>query len=85
MEILLAIYKPILIAFLWCSFTPLTLLFERLKSDFMPIQYLIDNVQCYKCISFWCTLFVTHNFYYSIIAMICTLILKKMTFSTSKG
>lgn len=85
MEILLAIYKPVLIAFLWCSFTPFTMLLERLKSDYVIVQYLIDNAQCYKCTSFWLTLAFTQDLFCSIIAMICTLILKKMTSSMSKG
>jgi hypothetical protein len=69
----------ILISWLWCSFSPITWLSEKIQSDFVIVQLIIDHIQCPKCVGFWLALAMTGNIYFAITSAICTLLLVKMT------
>lgn len=73
------ILKALLISWLWCSFEPIGYVLDEIKPAKVWQQFLIDHVQCPKCIGFWLGFAMTQNIYHAIIVSICTLLLTKLT------
>lgn len=61
-------FYPILIAWFVTHFEPWLKLYD-IVFGFLPkwMKPLQDNLQCFKCASFWITLSITHNFILSIL------------------
>ncbi len=76
---LIMIGKILLLAYFITRFEPLQIFVEtfteKYKNIFTTTFYLM--LSCFKCTSFWCGLFLSHNIYLAIISFIIAFIYDK--------